>query len=133
MNSPVPDPSHHTGLKRLVNATFYSVNGFKACFKTEEAFRLEVYLALIMIPVGLWIGEGGVEKTLLVISVLLVLIVEILNTAVERAIDRISPEKHLLSKESKDMGSTAVFFSLFLAGITWALIALPRLFHTIFG
>lgn len=133
MNSPAPDPSSHTGFKRLSNATLYSINGFKSCFKTEEAFRLEVYLALILIPFGLWIGEGRIEKALLVITVLLVLIVELLNTAVERAIDRISPEKHLLSKESKDMGSTAVFLSLFLAGITWALIALPRLFQMIFG
>ena len=119
---------HNKGLKRIYNAFFYSMHGFKACFKTEEAFRQEVFLAIFMIPLGLWLGENAVEKSLLVGSIFLVLTVEILNSAVERAIDRISFEKHDLSKEAKDMGSAAVFLMLVMTGLIWALIALPKIF-----
>ncbi len=115
-------PPHNKGLKRIVNAFFFSMQGFSACFRTEEAFRQEVYLAIIMVPLGLWLGGDPTEKIILAGSVILVLIVELLNTAVERAIDRISFEKHELSKEAKDMGSAAVLLSLVLCGITWALI-----------
>lgn len=119
-------PPDNTGIKRIINAFFFSMHGFAACFRTEEAFRQEVYLAVIMIPLGLWLGGTGLEKVALVGSVMLVLIVEILNTAVERAIDRISFEKHELSKEAKDMGSAAVFLSLVLCGFTWAVVLLPQ-------
>ena len=119
-------PPDNTGIKRIINAFFFSMHGFAACFRTEEAFRQEVYLAIIMIPLGLWLGGTGLEKVALVGSVMLVLIVEILNTAVERAIDRISFEKHELSKEAKDMGSAAVFLSLVLCGFTWAVVLLPQ-------
>jgi diacylglycerol kinase (ATP) len=119
-------PPNNTGIKRIINAFFFSMHGFAACFRTEEAFRQEVYLAVIMIPLGLWLGGTGLEKVALVGSVMLVLIVEILNTAVERAIDRISFEKHELSKEAKDMGSAAVFLSLVLCGFTWAVVLLPQ-------
>lgn len=119
-------PPNNTGVKRIINAFFFSMHGFAACFRTEEAFRQEVYLAIIMIPLGLWLGGTGLEKVALVGSVMLVLIVEILNTAVERAIDRISFEKHELSKEAKDMGSAAVFLSLVLCGFTWAVVLLPQ-------
>ena len=119
-------PPDNTGIKRIINAFFFSMHGFAACFRTEEAFRQEVYLAIIMIPLGLWLGGTGLEKIALVGSVMLVLIVEILNTAVERAIDRISFEKHELSKEAKDMGSAAVFLSLVLCGFTWAVVLLPQ-------
>ena len=119
-------PPDNTGIKRIINAFFFSMHGFAACFRTEEAFRQEVYIAVIMIPLGLWLGGTGLEKVALVGSVMLVLIVEILNTAVERAIDRISFEKHELSKEAKDMGSAAVFLSLVLCGFTWAVVLLPQ-------
>ena len=121
-------PENNKGLKRIHNALFFSMHGFKACFKTEEAFRQEVYLAIIMIPLGLWLGKNAVEQSLLVGSVFLVLTVEILNTAVERAIDRISFEKHDLSKEAKDMGSAAVFLMLMMTGLIWTLIGLPKIF-----
>ncbi len=121
-------PENNKGLKRIYNAFFFSMHGFKACFKTEEAFRQEVYLAIIMIPLGLWLGKNAVEQSLLVGSVFLVLTVEILNTAVERAIDRISFEKHDLSKEAKDMGSAAVFLMLMMTGLIWTLIGLPKIF-----
>lgn len=115
-------PENNKGLRRIYNAFFYSLHGFKACFRTEEAFRQEIYLAVIMIPLAFWVGKGPVEHCLLVGSILLVLIVEMLNTAIERAIDRISFEKHDLSKEAKDMGSAAVFIMLVLAGFIWATI-----------
>lgn len=128
-----PPEANHTGLKRLVNAFHYSMNGFKACFKTEEAFRQETYLALVFIPLGLWVGTTMVEKCLLTGVVFIVLIVELLNTAVERAIDRISFERHTLSKESKDMGSAAVLASLFLAGMVWLFIGIPRIMDVFAG
>ena len=128
-----PPEENHTGMQRLVNAFHYSVNGFRACFKTEEAFRQETYLSVLFIPLGLWIGQGIVEKCLLVGVVFIVLIVELLNTAVERAIDRISYDRHDLSKESKDMGSAAVLSSLLLAGLVWVLIGLPRIYEYVLG
>lgn len=118
----MPKPLNNTGLKRLFNAFFFSMDGIKATMRTEEAFRQEIYLSIIFIPLGLWLGDTAVEKILLVGSILLVFIVELLNTAVERAIDRISFEHHELSKESKDMGSAAVLFSLILMILTWSLI-----------
>lgn len=109
-------------MKRIIKAFGYSINGFKACFRTEEAFRQEIILVIFLFPLGLWLGDGGVEKSLLVGSLVIVLIVEMLNTAVERAIDRISLDHHPLSGEAKDMGSAAVLLSLILVGIVWALI-----------
>ncbi len=120
-------PPDNKGLKRIYNAFFFSMHGFRACFRTEEAFRQETYLALVMIPLGIWIGDGAVERILLVGSVILVMTVELLNTAVERAIDRISFDKHDLSKESKDMGSAAVFLMLVLTGFVWMSIIAAKL------
>ena len=112
-------PTDHKGFKRLFNAFFYSLHGLFACFRTEEAFRQELILSFILVPLGLWLGDTVVEKLLLAGSVLFVLIVELLNTAVERAIDRISFEKHELSRDAKDMGSAAVLISLLLCGMMW--------------
>lgn len=120
-------PKNNTGLKRILNAFFFSIQGFKACLK-EDAFRHEVCLTGLMIPLAFFIGQTPVEYILLIGSVVLVLVVELLNTAVERAIDRISFEKHELSKEAKDMGSAAVFLMLVLAGFVWAMIVLSKLF-----
>ncbi|MCD8496942.1 MAG: diacylglycerol kinase [Alphaproteobacteria bacterium] len=121
-------PENNTGVRRIFNAFFFSMHGLKACFRTEEAFRQEVYLAAVMIPAAFWVGSNITETVLLISAVAFVLIVEMLNTAVERAIDRISFEKHELSKEAKDMGSAAVFMALVLAGFIWAVIGLPKLF-----
>ncbi len=118
------NPKGNKGLKRIVNAFFYSVHGLRACMKTEEAFRQEVIVAAILIPLGLWLGISPAEKALLAGSILLILIVEILNSAIERAIDRISFERHELSKEAKDMGSAAVMLSILLAALCWAVILL---------
>ena len=108
------------GLQRIIGAFFYSINGIKACFRTEEAFRQEVMLAVVMVPLGLYLGSTMTERLLLSGSVCFVLIVELLNTSIERAIDRISSEEHELSKESKDMGSAAVLLSLIMTAMLWA-------------
>ena len=121
-------PENNTGIKRIINAFFFSVEGFKACFRTEEAFRQEIYLTALMVPAAFWIGDTNVEQIVLLGSVVLVLITEMLNTAIERAIDRISMDKHELSKEAKDMGSSAVFMALVFCGFAWAMIAIPKFF-----
>ncbi|HZN46364.1 MAG TPA: diacylglycerol kinase [Ramlibacter sp.] len=108
-----------TGFNRMWHATGYSLAGLRAGW-SEAAFRLEASLAIVMLPLAFWIGRGWVEVALLAGSVLLVLIVELLNTGIEAAIDRIGPERHALSKRAKDMGSAAVFLSLLLAGGIWA-------------
>jgi len=97
-----------TGLRRLMNAAGYSLSGLAAAARHEDAFRQELVLSAILVPLGLWLGHGGVERALLVGSVLLVLIVELLNSAVEATVDRVSLEDHSLAKRAKDIGSAAV-------------------------
>jgi diacylglycerol kinase (ATP) len=111
-----------TGIARIISASRYSWQGIKACWRMEAAFRQEAGLAAVLIPLGLYLGDGGVEKALLVGSCLWVLIVEILNSAVEAAVDRIGHERHELSGLAKDLGSAAVFLSLLATAITWVLI-----------
>ena len=111
-----------TGLKRVWNALFYSLDGFSATFKHEDAFRFEILLALILIPLALHMHVSGVGKALMVGSVLLVLIVELLNSAIEAATDRISIEDHVLAKRAKDMGSAAVMLSLINVPVAWLLV-----------
>lgn len=118
-----PDKNNR-GLRRLWNALGHSINGFKACFRTEEAFQQELVLAAVLIPLGLYLGESAIERLLLCGNVMFVLLVELLNTSIERAIDRISFEKHELSKESKDMGSAAVLLSILLCLFSWIVILL---------
>ena len=111
-----------TGLRRLINATGYSLAGLAAAARHEDAFRQELIMAAVLIPLGLWLGKTGVERALLVGSVLVVLIVELLNSAVEATVDRVSLDDHNLAKRAKDIGSAAVMMSLaMLAGI-WLLI-----------
>jgi diacylglycerol kinase (ATP) len=110
------------GLQRVLNAARYSIDGLRAAWAGEDAFRQEVLLAAGMIPLALWLPLPVVEKVLLVGVVLLVLIVELLNTAVEAAIDRDSTEINPLGKRAKDLGSAAVMLSLVLAAVTWAAI-----------
>jgi len=107
-----------SGLARVWHATLISLNGLRAAWD-ETAFRQEAILAMLMIPLAFWIGRSWVETAVLAGSVLLVMIVELLNTAVEAAIDRIGPEWHDLSKQAKDMGSAAVLLALLLAGGIW--------------
>jgi diacylglycerol kinase (ATP) len=117
-----------TGLIRIVHAFFNSCAGLADAWRHESAFRQEILLAAILVPVALVIHASPVERALLIASVLLVTIVELLNTGVEVAIDRISFEHHSLSKRAKDIGSAAVFVALLLLGAVWAVILLPRLF-----
>lgn len=111
-----------TGLRRVVSATRNSLHGFVAAIRHEDAFRQELILAAVLVPLGLWLGTTGFERALLVATVLLVLIVELLNSAVEATVDRISFDNHLLAKRAKDIGSAAVMLSLATAGIVWLLI-----------
>jgi diacylglycerol kinase (ATP) len=116
-----------TGLQRLINATRYSFAGFVAAARHEDAFRQELLLAAVLVPLGLWLGGDGVERALLAGSVLIVLVVELLNSAVEATVDRVSLEDHRLAKRAKDIGSAAVMMSLILVGMVWLLVLLPRL------
>lgn len=112
------------GLKRLLNACIFSAAGFKATWTHEEAFRQEVLLFLVSTPLALWLGEGAIEKLLLIGSMVLVLLVELLNSAIEATVDRVGLERHELSGRAKDIGSAAVMLSLIWAGITWLSIFL---------
>jgi diacylglycerol kinase (ATP) len=111
-----------TGLRRVWNAFFYSVEGLKAAYRHEDAFRQEVWLAVVLIPLALLLPASAVGRALMIGSVLLVLIVELLNSAVEAAIDRISLERHRLSKRAKDIGSAAVMLALLNVVIVWTLV-----------
>ena len=112
------------GLRRLINALRWTVRGMKSTFKHEEAFRQEVYLVLLLLPLGLWLGEDGVEKALLTAPLLIVLVVELMNSAIESVVDRISTDHHKLSGRAKDQGSAAVFVSLSLVALCWVLVLL---------
>jgi diacylglycerol kinase (ATP) len=111
-----------TGIQRLWNALGYSLQGMASAFRHEDAFRQECLLAVLLIPAAILIPVGGTERALMIASVLLVLIVELLNSAVEAAVDRISLENHRLAKRAKDIGSAAVFLSLINVAIVWGLI-----------
>ena len=110
------------GFKRLINACIFSVAGFRATWKHEEAFRQEVILFLLTTPLAIWLGHSTVEKLLLIGSIVLVMLVELLNSAVEAVVDRVGFEHHELSGRAKDIGSAAVMMSLAWATTTWALI-----------
>jgi diacylglycerol kinase (ATP) len=110
------------GFNRLYHATIYSWQGFKAAFKNEEAFRQEVFLCLIFIPLGFYLGQNGVERALLIGAVLLIPIVELLNSAIEVLTDRIGTEHHKLSGRAKDIGSAAVLLSLINSTVVWLLV-----------
>ena len=112
----------NTGLTRIIKAAGYSWAGLVAAFRHEAAFRQELALCLVLIPTGVWLGESGLERALLIGSLLLVLIVELLNSAVEAAIDRFGGEAHELSGRAKDIGSAAVFLSLANVLIIWGLV-----------
>ena len=107
------------GLTRMINALGYSRDGLGAAWKNEAAFREEVLLAAVTLPLAFYLGRNGVERALLAGSILLILIVEILNSAVEAVVDKASPEKHELAKRAKDMGSAAVLLSLICAATVW--------------
>lgn len=116
-----------TGLDRVRRATGYSLSGLRIAYRGESAFRQEVWLAALMLPLAFWLGRGWTEVALLAGSVWLVLIVELLNSGIEAAIDRVSFELHDLSKRAKDLASAAVFLSLLLCGGIWVTALWQRL------
>ena len=111
-----------TGLRRVWNAFHYSRAGLQAAYRHEDAFRQEALLALLLIPLAIWLGDGAVERALLIGCVLLVLIVELINSAIEATVDRISLELHPLAKRAKDIGSAAVMIALLNAVLVWVLV-----------
>jgi diacylglycerol kinase (ATP) len=116
-----------TGIIRIVHAFFNSCAGLSDAWRHESAFRQEILLAAFLVPAALFLPVTAAEKALLIATVLLVIIVELLNTGVEVAIDRISFERNSLSKRAKDIGSAAVFVALVLMGVVWILVAGPHL------
>ncbi|HKK06775.1 MAG TPA: diacylglycerol kinase [Gammaproteobacteria bacterium] len=117
----MPKPGK-TGVARILDATRYSMQGLKAAFVNEAAFRQELLLCVVFIPVGLWLGVDGVERALLIGSLLLVLMVELLNSAIEAIVDRVDTDWSPLAGRAKDIGSAAVFISLLNAGTIWILV-----------
>ena len=111
-----------TGLKRVWNACFHSIDGLRAALRHEDAFRQEVLLAAALIPAALFMPATGTGKALMIASVLVVLIVELLNSAIEAAVDRISLEHHELARRAKDIGSAAVMLALLNVPVVWGLI-----------
>ena len=115
-----------TGIDRVIRATGYSISGLRTAYSSESAFRQEFWLAAILLPASIWLGRGWVETSMLAGSVALVLIVELLNSAIEAAIDRVSYELHDLSKRAKDLASAAVLLSLLLCAGVWLAAAWNR-------
>lgn len=113
-----------TGLRRVWNAFNYSLDGLKAAYLCEDAFRQETWLALLLIPLALWLPVGWLATGLLIASLLLVLVVELLNSAIEAVVDRVSLENHRLAKRAKDIGSAAVLVSLLLVFVVWGSVLL---------
>lgn len=127
---PTPPESPHKGtrgLRRLFNALFYSLSGLKLAYRHESAFRQEIALALMLIPLACVLPVAAVERVLLIGSVLLVLVVELLNSSVEAAIDRIGLDTHRLSKRAKDLGSAAVLMALLGLATTWGVLGVPEM------
>ena len=119
MESPYKGKS---GLRRIWNAFHYSLDGLCAAFRHEDAFRQELLLSAVLIPLGLWLGDSGLEKAMLVAPVLLLLVVELLNSAIEATVDRISLDDHRLAKRAKDISSAAVLISMVMLATIWLLV-----------
>ncbi len=120
------DKTANTGIRRLLRATRYSAQGFVHAWRYEAAFRQEIATTLVLFPVGLWLGRTPIERVMLIGSCLLVIAVELLNSAIEATVDRFGDEHHELSGRAKDLGSAAVFVSLVVVGSAWGTIAWER-------
>ncbi|GGB64748.1 diacylglycerol kinase [Shewanella inventionis] len=118
-------PTNNHGLKRVFRATGFSIKGLLAAWKNETAFRQEAILALLMLPIALIIDVSMAERILMMMTLMIVLIVELINSAIEAVVDRVGDEIHPLSGQAKDIASAAVFISLALCAITWAMILIP--------
>jgi diacylglycerol kinase (ATP) len=112
------------GMAHFFRAFSWSIKGFKSAFKGEAAFRHELFLVAVLAPIGCWLGDSNVERALLVGSAITILIVELINIAIESAIDRVGPEYHVLSGRAKDVGSASVFLTICLVVVVWGLILL---------
>ncbi|MCE9787143.1 diacylglycerol kinase [Shewanella chilikensis] len=121
-------PANNHGLKRIFRATGFSIKGLYSAWKHEAAFRQEAVLALLMIPLALYLDLTKTEKLLLIATVFIVIITELLNSAIEAVVDRVGDEIHPLSGQAKDIASAAVFISLCLCGLTWAVVIWPLVF-----
>jgi diacylglycerol kinase (ATP) len=124
MTEQQPVPKKNVGLRRIMLAGIYSWQGLVATFRHEAAFRQEVALSVVLAPLALWVGENALERGLLIGSLLIVLIIEILNSAVESIVDRMSPEHNELAGRAKDQGSAAVLIALLLVVVVWAAVIL---------
>lgn len=113
-----------TGLKRIVNAARFSIKGLRATYANEEAFRQECLLLAVAVPLAFWVGDSALEVVLLITAVVFVMVVELLNSAIETVVDRISDEHHTLSGRAKDQGSAAVLFSVLIAVAIWLTVLL---------
>ncbi len=120
--------NQNTGLKRIYKAFFYSMAGLASAWKNEAAFRQESIVGIALIPIAFWLGQSTSQVGLLVLAIFIVLIVELLNSAIEAAIDRISDERHVLSKQAKDIASAAVFISMVHFVIIWGLVIVERFY-----
>lgn len=127
--TPVANQHQTTGVRRVWNAAQYSIAGIRAAWKNETAFRQELLLCIILLPGAFFVGQTAVERALLIGSCLLVLVIELLNSAIEAAIDRIGDDPHKLSGRAKDMGSAAVFICLWIVVICWVLIGYENFFE----
>ncbi|GAB3026758.1 MULTISPECIES: diacylglycerol kinase [Oleiagrimonas] len=116
------------GPRQIWKAFTWSAKGLSAAYRHEASFRLELYLSLVLIPLGLWLGNGAVEKILLAGTPLMVMSAELLNSGIEAVVDKVSPEFHELAGRAKDMGSAAVFLLMLLVALCWGLLLGPRLF-----
>jgi len=114
------------GMGRMLRAFSSSAKGFVGAFREEAAFRQELLFSCVALPLGVWLGRSGVERALLAAPVLLILIVELLNSAIEATVDRIGLERHVLAGLAKDIGSAAVMLSFILLGVVWLLVLLGR-------
>jgi diacylglycerol kinase (ATP) len=127
IQQPVSQFKSKSGLRRIFSAVFYSIDGFRAAWKNEHAFRQEVVFVVPGVLVALCLPVSGLEKIALIAVLMLVLIIELINSAIEAVVDRVSLDSNPLSKNAKDFGSAAVMLALLLAVATWAVIALPLL------
>ena len=125
--TPLSVPAKKKGLARMWAATIYSAEGLRACFRSEEAFRIESILSVFLIPLAFILGETALETTMLLFPIVLVLLVELLNSAVEAVVDRVSLDYHELSKKAKDIASGAVFISLMTFLFIWSVLLFDRL------
>jgi diacylglycerol kinase (ATP) len=122
-------PKNNHGIKRIIRATGFSLNGLTLAFRNEAAFRQELVLMAVALPLALWLDVSHIERILLILGLFIVLIVELLNSAIEAVVDRVGDEIHPLSGQAKDIASAAVMLSLILCATIWCFILAPRLIN----